>query len=75
MPQNTIKKPKCPKPRNKRIPHWLIAEIVGCAPGTVKAIRNGQRSKTTNLGQRIEVAEILIADKLINEVKKLVQFK
>jgi hypothetical protein len=72
MPQNTVKKSNN---QSKRIPHWLIAEVVGCAPGTVKAVRNGQRSNETNLGQQIMVAEILIQDKLINEVKKLVQFK
>lgn len=75
MAQNTVKKSNCTKTKAKRIPHWMIAAAVGCAPGTVKAVRNGRRSNATKLGQQIVVAEILIADKLINEVKKLVQFK
>jgi hypothetical protein len=53
----------------------MVAEAVGCALSTVKAVRNGQRSNETDLGQRIEVAEILIQDKLINEVKRLIQIK
>ena len=75
MNQSTTKKTKCPKTQSKRIPHWMVAEVVGCSLSMVKAVRNNQRSNETALGQRIEVAEILLQDKLINEVKKLVQFQ
>jgi hypothetical protein len=75
MSQNSVKKSNCPNLQHKRIPHWMIAQAVGCSISMVKAVRNGQRSNETDLGQRIEVAEALMSDKLINEVKKLVQIK
>ena len=75
MNQSTAKKTNCPNPQNKRIPHWMIATVVGCSVSMVKAVRNGQRNNETELGQMIEVAEILIEDKLILEIKKLVQIK
>ena len=75
MVENTVKKSNRYNGRMKRIPHWLIADVVGCAPSTVKAIRNGQRNINSKLGQRIVTAEIIIEDKLINEVKRLVQFQ
>lgn len=75
MKQSTIKIPSNPKSPGKRIPHWMIAQTVGCSLSTVKAVRYGHRSNKTVLGQRIETAEMLIKDKLINEVKELVQIK
>jgi 2'-5' RNA ligase len=78
MTENTVKKSKCPKKHKPRVAHKTIAYVVNCSPNTVKAIRNDQRNTQTDLGQRIELAEILIEEgqnKLLEKVKELVQFK
>lgn len=78
MTENKGKKSNRPKKSAAKVPHKTIAYVVSCSPNTVKAIRNNQRNDQTNLGQRIELAEILIEEgqnKLLEKVKELVQFK
>jgi hypothetical protein len=78
MAENTLKNSKRPNKQRSSISHKTIAYVVECSPNTVKAVRNGQRSNETDLGQRIELAEILIVEgqnKLLDKVKELVQFK
>lgn len=77
MPENNRNKSNRPKNSRIKIPRKWIAETVGCSENTVKAVQNGQRSKETDLGQKIEVAEILLEDginPLLAEVKRIVQF-
>lgn len=55
----------------------MIAGTVGCSESMVKAVRNGERSSETTLGQRIVVAEILLEEginNLMKEVKRILQF-
>lgn len=77
MGENNAFKSNCLNKGVQVVSHGMIAEAVGCSPNTVKAVRNGQRNKDTDLGQRIEVAELLLVEgqnKLIQEVKRVVQF-
>lgn len=60
----------------KKIPHWKIAEAVNASESMVKKVRSGDRSNETDLGQRIQIAEMLIEEgenKLLQEVKRVVQ--
>lgn len=76
MYKNKGKKSNRPHKWTKRIPHYMIAEVTGISENTIKAVRNGHRSKETTLGQKIEVAEILLEEglnHLLKEVKRILK--
>jgi hypothetical protein len=65
------------RPEKRKPSNIIISEVTGIPVNTVKAIRNGKRSKETNKGQKVEIAEMLIEEgtnKLIEEVKRVVKF-
>lgn len=77
MPQSSKENSSCHRVSSKKIPHVWISGTVGCSESMVKAVRNGERSNETTLGQKIEVAEILLEDgvnNLLKEVKRILQF-
>lgn len=77
MAENSVNNSNSHSTTTKKIPHVWIADTVGCSESMVKQVRNGQRNKDTSLGQKIEVAEILLEDgrnKLLAEVKRILQF-
>lgn len=70
------KKSKCPKNKIVSVPASTIADIVGCSPTTVKSVRQGKRSESTELGKKIKLADILLeqgSSALIKEVTKIVR--
>lgn len=55
----------------------LIAEVVGCSKETVKKVRSGKRNADTDLGQSIQISEMLLKEgftKLVDEVKRVIKF-
>ena len=76
MAEKIDKSKKRHKKYSKKVSHEDVAYTVGASKSTVKAIRNGNRSNETDLGQRVQIAEMLIEDgqnKLLEEVKRIVQ--
>jgi len=70
------KKSKCPKNKFLPVPASTVAEVVGCSTTTVKSIRQGKRSESTELGKKIKLADILLeqgSSALIQEVTKIVR--
>lgn len=54
------------------ITHELIADVVQCAPITVRMILKGARSQNTKLGKNIIYSKVLLetgVKKLVEEVK------
>ena len=75
MPQNKAFNSKRHRKNPKKVSNETIAEAVGASESTVKAIRNGRRSAETDLGQRIQIADMLFEEgqnKLLEEVKRIV---
>lgn len=71
--KNKVKKPNRPK---KRVSPSLIAEVVGCSGSLVRQVISGDRSNETSMGQRIEIADMLLEEglnKLVTEVKRVVK--
>lgn len=73
MHKSRHKKLKRPK---KRVTQTLIAEVVDCSVGMVNDVLKGRRNNDTDLGTRIELADILLEEKVeqaIIDVKKVVK--
>jgi len=71
-------KHKNQKRHKKLVTRALVAEVVGCGERTVKKVLGPvpQRNRDTDLGQRIEIADILLEEKFekaVNEVKAIVR--
>lgn len=68
-------KGKTKKVAKKRVSTSLISECVECSPIMVRKVQNGERSADTELGQKIEVAEMLLEEGLsglVTNVKKAI---
>lgn len=62
----------------KRVSKKLVAEVVGCSTTMVSDVMNGNRNADTDLGTRIELADVLLEEgvnKVIADVKKIVHKK
>ncbi len=65
------------KRHKKRVSFPVIAEITGSSVETVKSVLNGRRSKDTDAGQKIVLADMYMengTNQLIEEVKRIVTF-
>lgn len=71
--KSTNKKNNRPK---KRVSQAWVAEVVGCSQAMVSDIKNNNRNNDTDLGTRIELADVLLeegVEKVISDVKKIVR--
>ena len=68
-------KGKKEKVAKKRVSTSLISECVSCSGVMVRMVRRGDRNADTDLGQKIEVAEMLLEEginQLVVNVKKAI---
>jgi len=65
--KNRQEKTKSPK---KRVSSSVVAEVVGCAPCTVTQVLSGVRNSDTELGQKIQIANMVLEEGIESVIVK-----